>query len=107
MAVCFGSSSSGGVIGVVLIFALLFAIVVEAHSPVPAPTPAPTSDGIIIYTSFFLSLPFVEFEKFALFSFWMFKVFLTNALFSFFLISFSFSYLGVVSCLHCLFKFHF
>ena len=60
MAVCFGSSSSGGVIGVVLIFALLFAIVVEAYSPVPAPTPAPTSDGIIIYTSFFLSLPFVD-----------------------------------------------
>ncbi|KAF3947165.1 hypothetical protein ACB098_11G068600 [Castanea mollissima] len=47
MAVCFGSSSSsGGVIGVVLIFALLFAIVVEAHSPAPAP--APTSDGTSI-----------------------------------------------------------
>ncbi|KAL0008525.1 hypothetical protein SO802_010027 [Lithocarpus litseifolius] len=47
MAVCFGSSSSsGGVIGVVLIFALLFAIVVEAHSPAPAP--APTSDGASI-----------------------------------------------------------
>ncbi|XP_075644472.1 arabinogalactan protein 41-like [Castanea sativa] len=49
MAVCFGSSSSsGGVIGVVLIFALLFAIVVEAHSPAPAPAPAPTSDGTSI-----------------------------------------------------------
>lgn len=59
MAVCLGSSSSsGGVIGVVLIFALLFAIVVEAHSPAPAP--APTSDGISIYTSFFLSLPSVD-----------------------------------------------
>ncbi|KAL4599009.1 hypothetical protein ACB092_11G095600 [Castanea dentata] len=47
MAVCFGSSSSsGGAIGVVLIFALLFAIVVEAHSPAPAP--APTSDGTSI-----------------------------------------------------------
>ncbi|XP_030966014.1 arabinogalactan protein 41-like [Quercus lobata] len=49
MAVCFGSSSSsGGVIGVVLIFALLFAIVVEAQSPAPAPAPAPTSDGTAI-----------------------------------------------------------
>ena len=84
MAVCFGSSSSGGVIGVVLIFALLFAIVVEAHSPVPAPAPAPTSDGIIIYTSFFLSLPFVDPKSLLIFSFWMFKVFLTFASFSFF-----------------------
>ncbi|KAK4593928.1 hypothetical protein RGQ29_017844 [Quercus rubra] len=47
MAVCFGSSSSSGVvIGVVLIFALMFAIVVEAQSPAPAP--APTSDGTSI-----------------------------------------------------------
>ena len=83
MAVCFGSSSSsGGVIGVVLIFALMFAIVVEAQSPAPAP--APTSDGIILYTSFFLSLPFVDPKSLLFFSFWMFKVFLTYALFSFF-----------------------
>ena len=88
MAVCFGSSSSGGVIGVVLIFALLFSIVVEAHSPVPAPAPAPapapTSDGIIIYTSFFLSLPFVDSKSLHFFLFGCSKCSLPTHCFPFF-----------------------
>ena len=83
MAVCFGSSSSSGVvIGVVLIFALMFAIVVEAQSPAPAP--APTSDGIILYTSFFLSLPFVDPKSLLFFLFGCSKCSLRTHCFPFF-----------------------